>query len=292
MDFGCGACSRPKAATRTRESPGPAASRGSSTRTARWSSRWTTPRFPPPGRRLPRTSSSRSTSARPACPGWTPTAIRCWTRKATRCWGRNVPPRTSSTGSPKPGGTGARATATSKAPPTPRPSRTRSSTCSPTRWRRPTARSGSTPACRTSTASPVRRRGSGTWTRRPARYSPPPTPTPGRRPMPASSSRWPTTSSTRAGSWICGSGRPVSSRWDPAPAPTSPTSGPRASRWRAAGKARGSCRSSRSETGRRGRSSPAAPPGGPPRWSSSTPTTPTSRISSPGSATRNRRPAS
>src|SRR5690606_12010661 len=69
----------------------------------------------------------------------------------------------------------------------PRRSRTRSSTCWPTRWPPPTARSGSTPASTTPTASPVRLRASGTSTPSPTKSYPPPTPTPAPPPTLASS---------------------------------------------------------------------------------------------------------
>ena len=65
----------------------------------------------------------------------------------------------SSAGSPAAGPTGAGRAATSRPRPTRRRSSTKSATCSPRRWPRRTARSGSTPACTGPTASKGRRRG-------------------------------------------------------------------------------------------------------------------------------------
>ena len=69
--------------------------------------------------------------------------------------------------------------------------------------------------------------------------APRPRPTSGRSRTPASSRASRTTSSTRAGSWTCGSARRACSSTAPAPAPISPACGPTASGCRAAARAPG-----------------------------------------------------
>ncbi len=103
------------------------------------------------------------------------------------------------------------------------PSTTRCATCWPSRWARPTARNGSTPACTGPMASTARARVTSMSITRPASSSARPTPMSGRSPMPASSSRSTTIWSTKAGSWTCGCARRACSNTARAPAPISPT---------------------------------------------------------------------
>ena len=130
-------------------------------------------------------------------------------------------PRRCSTGWPAPGPIGAGRAAISPARTMPAPSSTSCATCWPRRWRRPTRRNGSTPACTGPTASTARRRATSTSTRPPARCRPRPRPTSGRSRTPASSRASRTIWSTRAASWICGCARRACSSTARAPAPTS-----------------------------------------------------------------------
>ena len=145
-----------------------------------------------------------------------------------------------SAGWPAAGPTGAGRAATSRARTTPGRSTTRSATCSPRRWPRP----NSPQWFNTGPALGVRHRGpaAGALLRRPAdgelklsdqrlRAA-----RPARLLHPVAS---PTTSSTRAASWTCGSARPASSSTAPAPARTSPPCAARASRSPAAASRRG-----------------------------------------------------
>ena len=70
----------------------------------------------------------------------------------------SIPPSRCSTASPAPGPIGAGRAAISTARPTPAPSTTSCATCWRRRWRRPTRRNGSTPACTGPTASTARAR--------------------------------------------------------------------------------------------------------------------------------------
>ena len=103
----------------------------------------------------------------------------------------------------------------------PRPSSTSCASCWRGRWARPTRRNGSIPACIGPMASTARRRGISMSITAPASCAPPTAPMSTRSRMPASSSRSPTISSTKAASWICGCARRGCSNTAPAPAPIS-----------------------------------------------------------------------
>ena len=123
-------------------------------------------------------------------------------QRASRC----------STASPAAGPTGAGRAATSTPRRTRAPSTTRCATCWRARWRRPTRRSGSTPACTGPTASTARRRATTTSTPTPASSTR--STSAYERPQPHAcfiQSRRATTSSTRAASWTSGSARRASS---------------------------------------------------------------------------------
>ncbi len=139
-----------------------------------------------------------------------------------------------STGWPAPGPIGAGRAAISPAKPTRRRSSTSTATCWRCRWWRRIRRNGSTPACTGPMASTARARAISTSTTGPASWCSRPPPTSIRSRMPASSSQSPTTSSTRAASWICGCGKRACSNTAPAPARISQSCAAKAKGCRAA----------------------------------------------------------
>ena len=202
------------------------------------------------GRRSPPTCWRRNISARPACPRASARSRKKPCRPGcgaacptTRRWPNCRRPSASSakspasrcsTGSPAPGPIGAGRAAISPPRPTRRRSSTSTATCWRCRWWHRTRRNGSTPACTGPTASTARARAISTSITRPASSSNPKPPTNIRSRTPASSSRSPTTSSTRAASWICGCARRACSNTAPAPARISPSSAAKARSCRAA----------------------------------------------------------
>jgi len=209
------------------------------------------------------------------------------------CPARNTTPVRSSTVSPIPGASGAGARAISIPMRTKRFSTKSFSICSPTSWPRRTVHSGSIRACMPSTASRVPRRVITMSTPLPTKWSSPSRPMPGPSPTPASSSTSRTTSSMRVESWISSRGRRGSSSTARARDPTFPRSGRPTKTCRGEAFPPASSPSSRSPTARRRPLNRAERRVAPPRWSSSTPTTPTLNPMSNGRRKRNTRwPAS
>ena len=122
-----------------------------------------------------------------------------------------------------PGRIGAGRAAISIPPRMPARSSTNCGRCSRGKWARPTHRNGSTPGFIGPTASTGRRKAISTPMTAPARCARRKAPTSIRSRMPASFSRSPTISSTKAGSWICGCARPGCSNTARAPARISPS---------------------------------------------------------------------
>ncbi len=226
----------------------------SGARTVPWFSASTPSRRRPVGRRSRSTFWPRSTSARrefrhvlrpcarnpcrPGCAVGSPTRPRWQScRRTSATAARPALPR-SSIGWQVRGPIGAGRAATSPARTIRVRSTTSCATCWRRRWRRPTPRNGSTPVCTGPTASMVRRRATSMSTRPPARSTRRRPPMSARSPTPASSRACRTISSTRAGSWTCGSARPACSSTARVPAPISPACAAKASACPAAAAAR------------------------------------------------------
>ena len=189
------------------------------------------PRCPRSGRRSPPTSWSRSTSARQASPSSTTTATRSSTKTATRSPVRRRPPARSSSGSPPPGAGGARTNGYFATADDARAFEDELAYMLLHQMAAPNSPQWFNTGLNHVygiTGPPQ-----GFWYVDPETEEmpcPPPTRTPGLHPTPASSRPSTTTWSTRAASWTCGCVRPGCSSSAPAPARTSRTSAPKASR--------------------------------------------------------------